>query len=92
MLLIPKATNCNKQMAGLLTYSLFSCLPIVNRQWHVVLKINGAYSSGYCTGFSPVSLLADPEKGFAHQCDANIDKKEIDEVIVYKKLIKEWED
>jgi len=77
--------NANGRSSDLLP---FSSLPIFNRQWHVALKVNGDYSSGYCTGFKPVSLLADPGKGFAHQCDANIDKKEFDVKGVYKKLIK----
>jgi len=41
-------------MAGLLTYSLAIAFPFPVAIW---LQLNGAYSSGYCLGFTPCSLL-----------------------------------
>jgi len=59
LLLFPKADRCYAQPAGLLTYSFSRRLPtlMVAEKWPVAGKISiGAYSSGYCPGFSPDSL------------------------------------
>lgn len=58
LLFFPKATNL-KKMAGLLTYSLFTAFPFLARE---TVAMNGKqttrdYSSGYCPGFTPGSLL-----------------------------------
>lgn len=57
MLFYPKALNNCFEQAGLLTYSFFSCLPVKFTVAKNAKKLLRAYSSGNCTGFSPVSLL-----------------------------------
>lgn len=54
---LPESFEQLFESAGLLTYSLFSGLPVKNTVAKNAKKLLRAYSSGNCTGFSPVSLL-----------------------------------
>jgi hypothetical protein len=57
---IPERAFQKATMAGLLTYSFRNRLPIrqLAGSGQIVPKTYGAYSSGYCTGFTPVSLFS----------------------------------
>ena len=56
----PKALHDQNDVAGLLTRSPFERLPIrrlADSDQRLFKKLQRAYSSGYCSGFTPDSLL-----------------------------------